>query len=401
MTPRTASEARPPRLLIAGGGVAALEACLCLRARAAAPELAIDLLTPDAVFSYRPLTVAEPFGGAQPWRIALECFAAEQALTLIQDTLAAVDPAEATVVTGAGVRAGYDRLLVAVGADAVDAVPGAVSPRGPAAGGSLRRVLDAAGRRLRARLAFVVRSARSWPVPLYELALLAAAELRARGTGYEVSIVTPEPEPLALLGPRASALVGEILRRRDVAFVGGATATEADGGELCLTDRRVLRAEHVLALPWAGGRAVTGLPRDEAGFVPVDAHGRVRGVAGVLAAGDATGFPLKQAGLAALQADAAAETILAELGFPVEPQPFAPVLDGRLSAGYDPSRLRRDSGHADVGGHALWWHPGRIAGRFLAPILLAHAGIAAAVPGTDAVPVRVDLAEALAAHAAT
>ena len=57
-------------------------------------------------------------------------------------------------------------------------------------------------------------------------------------------------------------------------------------------------------------RAATGPRR----ILPVDEHARVRGVGGVYAAGDATTFALKQGGLATQQADAAAETIAADLG---------------------------------------------------------------------------------------
>ena len=37
------------------------------------------------------------------------------------------------------------------------------------------------------------------------------------------------------------------------------------------------------------------------GFIPVDHHGRVDGLDGVYAAGDATNFPIKQGGLATQQ----------------------------------------------------------------------------------------------------
>jgi sulfide:quinone oxidoreductase len=106
----------------------------------------------------------------------------------------------------------------------------------------------------------------------------------------------------------------------------------------------------------------------------------------VFAAGDATTFPLKQGGLATQQADAAAETIAAELGVAVEPTPFRPVLRGllltggaplylrsALSAGGDPEersarRIRRKPA-SEVSQRALWWPPSKIAGRYLAPLL--------------------------------
>ena len=107
------------------------------------------------------------------------------------------------------------------------------------------------------------------------------------------------------------------------------------------------------------------------------------GARGVLAAGDATSFPVKQGGLATQQADAAAATIADELGAPVEPVPFAPVLRGLLLTGGAPLYLRAelDSGGrrtgevrsrrlaGQVSTRALWWPPGKVAGRYLAPYL--------------------------------
>ncbi len=48
------------QVLIAGGGVAALEATLALRALAE-ERVAITLVAPESDFTYRPLAVAEPF----------------------------------------------------------------------------------------------------------------------------------------------------------------------------------------------------------------------------------------------------------------------------------------------------------------------------------------------------
>ena len=60
MTGRGARDSRM-RVLIAGGGVAALEAMLALRALAA-DRVSVVLVAPDREFVYRPLAVAEPFG---------------------------------------------------------------------------------------------------------------------------------------------------------------------------------------------------------------------------------------------------------------------------------------------------------------------------------------------------
>jgi sulfide:quinone oxidoreductase len=127
-------------------------------------------------------------------------------------------------------------------------------------------------------------------------------------------------------------------------------------------------------LPVLRGPAITGLPCDEHGFIPVDVHGRVDGLDGVFAAGDATTFPLKQGGIAAQQAEAAAEAVAVRHGCAIEPEPFRPVLRGRLITGDDDDLfLRHDiSGGAGEGAaapRALWWPPTKIAAQRLAPYL--------------------------------
>jgi hypothetical protein len=111
-----------PRVVIAGGGVAALEACLALRDRLSAADLDITLLSPAERFDYRPLSVLEPFRGISRWSLALATFAADQDVTVVHDALTAVGPQARVAVTGAGDEIPYELLLVATGGHATDAV---------------------------------------------------------------------------------------------------------------------------------------------------------------------------------------------------------------------------------------------------------------------------------------
>jgi sulfide:quinone oxidoreductase len=158
----------------------------------------------------------------------------------------------------------------------------------------------------------------------------------------------------------------------------------------------------VIATPRLEGPRLEGVPEDADGFIPTDSFGRVGGLesAGVFAAGDATSFPVKQGGLAAQQADAAAEMIAADAGAPVDPTPFHPVLRGLLLTGAEPSYLRAEitGGHGETSvadSEPLWWPPSKIAGRYLAPHL-ASLGKLELDPSPPAdgerVPVEVDLA---------
>jgi sulfide:quinone oxidoreductase len=404
MTSSIQTQQDRPRVLVAGGGVAALEACLFLRAYVTENDVDIDLLAPNQVFSYRPLSVLESFGGARAWSMPLDRFAADQDVTLVHDALGTVLGAERAIVTTSGVRCPYDLLLVATGARPTPQLPGAITFQGSADAPLLSRLLDDASDRLRPRIAFAVGPAMSWPLPLYELALLTAGELRARGARCEITLVTPEAAPLELFGARASAVVAELLEARGVTVIASAEPLSVGEGELRLVDGRCIGADRVVALPRAAGRFVEGLPHDHEGFIPVDPHGLVDGMDRVYAAGDITTFPFKQGGLATQQADAAAEAMLAELGLPIEPQPFSPVLQGVLFTGGEPAYMRaplgdRTASAPEPRGYSLWWPPSKIAGRFLSSYLTVRAGAPRAPeirPASDVVPVRVDIGEAIA-----
>jgi sulfide:quinone oxidoreductase len=332
------SGAQRPRIIIAGGGVAALEACLALRAFLADDDLAIDLLCPADRFEYRPLAVLEPFQPGAAWGMDLVRFAADQGAGLVRDALASVDPQAHIAVTASGRRLGYDQLLVAAGAEPVRAIPGAVTFRGARDAEAVRAAIDSVDTE---PVAFAVPEGTFWTLPIYELAMLAAARLAARDTGAQVAVVTPESAPVEAFGPRASGAVAELLEARGIRFAGQASPVAADAGDLELAGGARLAADAVISLPRLLGRRIGGLGRDAAGFVLVDEHGRVPGCDGVFAAGDITDFPLKQGGLAAQQADAAAETMLAEVGLPIVPRPFAPVLQGVLYTDREPPTCGR------------------------------------------------------------
>jgi sulfide:quinone oxidoreductase len=109
-----------------------------------------------------------------------------------------------------------------------------------------------------------------------------------------------------------------------------------------------------------------------------------------------TTFPLKQGGIATQQADAAAESIAALAGAPVDPQPFRPVLRGLLLTGLTPRYLAAgvlDAG-SEVDTEPLWWPPAKIVGRYLAPFLARHGGLSATPPPElveAGIPVEVEL----------
>jgi len=362
----------PHEVLVVGGGPAALEGALAVQ-RLAAERVRITLLCDRDTFVYRPVAVAEPFGLASPERFSLTTLAADRGFDLRMGQLASVDPPAHRVQTADGATLAYDSLLLAIGADVEDAVPGALTFRGPEDSARLRAAFEQlhAGEPL--RVAFVASLDTVWTLPLYELALMTAGWAAERGLAIEPWLVTWESRALAVFGTDASANVAELLSVAGVRLWTGAYADVVEDGRLWLSMEGGLPVDLAVALPRPVGRHVVGVAVDDDGFVPVDAYGRVVDAPDVYAAGDMTTWPLKQGGLATQQADVAAATIAAAAGAPVEPEAYRPVLRAMLLTGGRPRYLRREAGERGLASdESPWWPPHKIAGRELAPYLTAH-----------------------------
>lgn len=330
------------QILIAGGGFAAVEAALALRALAGS-GVALTLIAPDPVFHYRPAATSEPFDAAASRRYDLRAIAGDLGAEYHKSRLESVASRKHFVRTASGARLRYDALILATGARAVAGVPGAITFRDQRDIRMITRLLSELEAGAVRSIVFALPTGVVWPLPLYELALLSATHARERGLAIQSTVVTPEREPLALLGPEASAVVRRLLDEHDVRFVGGAVASRVErDGSIVLTDGDMIYADRVVALPELRGRRFTGVPVGRSGFVPVDACGRVEGLEDVYAAGDLTTCPIKQGGLAAQQADVVVQTIAGSLGIPVKQVRSSQVLSTRMLAGERAVLLRTE-----------------------------------------------------------
>lgn len=358
-------------MLIAGAGIAGIEAALALR-DLAGELVEVEMRDPRREFAFRPFAVGEPYGAARIFRYDLESLAARCGASFHADGIVSVEPGRRLATTRDGERLPYDYLLLATGVRMLWAVPGAVTFWGVADEGQVGDVIaDLRAGRLRS-LVFTMPGGRSWALPLYELALFAAHELAKVGTGRtRLTVVTPEDAPLELFGHRAGEQMGNLLEERGVDVLAGAHPVAFDAGRLRIAPGEEIEADAVISLPRLEGRRVVGIPHDSDGFVGVDEHGRAIGVERVFAAGDVTSFPIKQGGIATQQADVAATLIACEAGANVDPEPFDPILRGVLWTGREPRYLygRPTGGHGETS--SLSERPqwpaqnGKVIGRYL------------------------------------
>ena len=373
----TDSAISPTRhVVIVGGGVAGLEALIALD-DLARDRVSVTLVSSSPDFTYRPLTVAEPFSLGRAEHRPLQRVADDFGARLVVDDCEEVIPERGVIRCAVAGEIAYDDLVVAVGARTARPYTRGITFGEPGTHEALGGMLaDAEGGYLK-HIAFVVPSGSSWPLPLYELALMTAAEVRGMGLDdVHVSLVSTEPAPLRLFGPASSDAVAEILTEAGIEFIGGSTA-EIDGQRVLLSPSgRELEAGRVVTLPLLSGPGLPGLPSDSNGFIPSDEHGRVPGWPDVFVAGDATTYPVKQGGIATQQADAVAEVIAARAGGVTALTSHSPVLRGMLLTGAGNQFLRREvsdvRGEGDTAAHALWWPPSKIAGLYLSPYLFGR-----------------------------
>jgi sulfide:quinone oxidoreductase len=364
-------------VVIAGGGVAALEALLVLR-ELAQDRVDIELIAPNAEFVHRPMELAALFTDERVQRFDLGRITADQGATLALDRLEGVWPG-GRAVTQAGAVVPYDSLLLAIGAHLRVGVPGALTVGAPGFRQDFGRMLADVERGLARRVAFAAPAGTGWLLPLYELALLTADHLAQRGVAAELVVVTPEESPLEPFGLEASEHVRALLAERCIEMRAGQRPVNFDSNGLVAAPAGLIEVDCAVALPSMRGPVLRGVPQTVTGFIATDRHGRVTSMENVYAAGDGTAFPIKQGGLAAQQADAAAAAIAAAAGVEIDPEPFEPVLRGLLLTGAEPHYLRHDLTRPEADGHSadrpLWWPPAKVAARSLTPYLAARPGL--------------------------
>ncbi|MCX7622378.1 MAG: FAD/NAD(P)-binding oxidoreductase [Thermomicrobium sp.] len=268
-----------------------------------------------------------------------------------------VDPAARRVETSAG-PLGYDAVLLALGAELVpETIPGLAHALEngvaghcwalPAALQLRERLHCFAGGRI---LVVIARLPYKCPPAPYEAALLIRDLVEERGlaTSTEITVVTPEPSPLAVAGPAVGEQLTRYLASRGVSVRTGEQLVSVDPRHREVTFASGTRELFDLLVVVPPHRAAT-VARDagltEGDWVPASLRTMRTNVAGVWAIGDLAAVRVrdtlmvpKAAVFAQQQAEIAARDIARALGYDVPEPEIRAVgrcwfLAGRRSAG--------------------------------------------------------------------
>ena len=154
------------------------------------------------------------------------------------------------------------------------AVPGALTFRGQREDSEeLARLLERLTTRDLRRLVFAVPAGSTWPLPLYELAMLTGEYLSEHLTHAELTVVTPEEQPLGLFGTAASEAMALLLETRGIGLRTAAQPVAFEDGGAPARGRRHGRCGRRRRIAEAGGASPR---RDPSGRTRLRAHRRVR-----------------------------------------------------------------------------------------------------------------------------
>ncbi len=351
------------RLLVAGAGVAGLEAVVALHALAPG-RIETTLVDPGETFHMRALDTGEYFGVHRARRYPLAEIAWDLGAELVSEPLDRVDHPVRTAVVRSGRRIRYDALLLAVGARPYPALAHGVV-FDPAGGDD---TLTAFARRPAGHTAVVVPPGVEWTLPAYELALMLSTQ-----PGATVTLVTAEHTPLAAFGEAGARTARDELATAGVALVTATSAVASSPTRLTSDGGYRLDVDRIVHLPRLVGPGIPGVPCDATGFILADRDGAIAGMDGAYAAGDGTAGTVKQGGLAARQGEAAALAIAARAGVELDRDLEPETLRSVLWTPRGPRHLRAALPPADtapeVSHRPLWWPPTKVASAWLMPWL--------------------------------
>ncbi|OGT88854.1 MAG: pyridine nucleotide-disulfide oxidoreductase [Gammaproteobacteria bacterium RIFOXYA12_FULL_61_12] len=316
------------RVTVIGSGFAALTAVE--RLRKADASLEINLIAPRPEFVYLPGIIWIPSGirRAEDLRIDLTGFFRRKGVKYHQGSATGLEEGGRLVVTDSG-KVPNDGLIIAWGGRFIKKLPGIEHAITPCEGiAAAERIRDRLNEMTEGNIAVGFAGNPNEPTamrggPMFEFLFGIDTLLRRQGRRdrFNITFFSPAPQPGNRLGPKAVAGLLREMRRRGIATHLGHKLKGFTESKV-MTEGGDFDAGLILFMPgmtgnqWFDG---TDLPRSPGGLLQADAHCRLAGRERIYVAGDSGSYPgpdwmPKQAHMADLQARAAADNLLAELG---------------------------------------------------------------------------------------
>jgi sulfide:quinone oxidoreductase len=325
------------KVVVLGGGFGGLEAAFYLRYKLG-EEVALTLVSEHDYFFFRPNTIYIPFGeDPEDFKVPLAHAAKRKNIEFILSSVVGIEP-EVNKVHLAGREIGFDYLVIATGADMRPAeIPGltehGVTVWTPAQMLRLRAGLEAlteaARHNEKQRLLFLIPPNNRCAGPLYELCLMTDTWLNRNGSRKAVDITwtTSENAYIQAFGPRLNTVVEHEFAERSIRGFKDLVVSAVEPGVVHYQNGERHEFDLLVSFPpYIAKQTYASLSGDDRGFLHVEPQSRrVKDQDRIFAVGDAADFPIKQAFLALLQADAAANHIAAAISGSVPTLNFEPM----------------------------------------------------------------------------
>ncbi|MFA7399563.1 MAG: FAD-dependent oxidoreductase [Sideroxydans sp.] len=315
------------QISIIGSGFAALSAARKLRTLDA--DVEITLIAPKAELIFLPSLIWIPSGNrkAEDVRIPLERFLNDNRMRFFAGEATGLENSGRTVLTNNG-EVVNEGLIIASGGRFIKKLPGIEHAILPCEGiAAAEKIRDRVAALKQGNIALGFAGNPNEPSamrggPIFEFLFGLDTQLRREGRRDKIGLTffNPMPNPGNRLGERAvQRLMAEMDKRNIDKQLGQklvgfeADKVKTEGGEFA--------SDLIIFMPGLTGNAWfdnTGLPRSAGGLIKADAQCRVEGMPAVYVVGDSGSFPgpdwmPKQAHMADLQGETAAENLLTEL----------------------------------------------------------------------------------------
>ncbi|MCS7204914.1 MAG: FAD-dependent oxidoreductase [Leptospiraceae bacterium] len=315
-------------IVVAGSGFAGLESAFVIRYlfRHNKDKIKITIVSNEENFLFRPNTIYIPFGtDPKELEIPLKEVLPKHNIDFIVDPVEGVEPKESKLYTK-NHKIDFDYLVIATGAAMrPEEVPGLkeyantiwTSQDMLNLGKSLNQAIERAKNNQNTHILFLVPPNNKCSGPLYEMVMMIDTHLRREKVRNKIEMTwtTYEESYIQAFGPRLDEVVIQEFIERNIKGHKMYVVKEILSNKVIYQNGEEIPYDVLISFPpYIASVFYKNLPSDDRGFIETNFEDRsVKGFNNIFAPGDAGDFPVKQAFLAFLQADAVANKIFADI----------------------------------------------------------------------------------------